>query len=173
MTIDTKRLASDPGYWDELKAPEDATHACIYLGGKWKWMKVNLSGPFNYYWHQRFSEWQRQESEVGERIIPRPQKPEVEWDKDLPDVGAEKQYYNSEMNEVRECVVIAHRHGCAVVEDQDGQSYEAVPPNNFVRTKEQQDRDELLKVMGQPSTLLDMGAIADAILSRYNLELKK
>lgn len=77
----------------------------------------------------------------------RPKAPEVEWDKDLPDIGAEKQYYNSEMNEVRECTVIAHRHGCAVVEDQDGQTYEAVPPNSFIRTKEQRQRDALEKLL--------------------------
>lgn len=104
--------------------------------------------------------------------IPCPtQNPEVEWDKDLPDIGAEKQYYSSDMNEVRECVAIAHRHGCAVVEDQDGQSYEAVPPNNFIRTKEQRQRDELIAAIPHPgfNTKED---IADAILSRYNMEPK-
>lgn len=109
-------------------------------------------------------------------IQSRPKAPEVEWDKDLPDIGAERQYYNSEMNEVRECTVIAHRHGCAVVEDQDGQTYEAVPPNSFIRTKEQRQREELAEFVGDLLTaagwepdIRDAGDLADAILSRYNL----
>jgi len=67
MHLDIDRLRVDPKYWNEV-APEGATHIHVYPDGKSQWMKVNLSGVFNYYWHSRFSEWQQRERPSGSAI---------------------------------------------------------------------------------------------------------
>lgn len=89
--------------WWQSNAPIDSTHIHLRPNGESQWMRVNLAGPFNYYWHQRFSEWQRKEAPIGGRVVPRPKshpndtQPSgsesqipVEWDGEgLPPVGCE------------------------------------------------------------------------------------
>ena len=87
MSIDTKRLAKDRAYWDEV-APEGATHIHAYSGGFFQWVKANLSGANNYYWHNRFSEWEEKEGPRYGSLIACPKEPE-KWNDGLPPVGVE------------------------------------------------------------------------------------
>lgn len=137
--------------WD--KAPEDATHACVDMAGGWTWMKVNLIGSVNHYWHNRFSEWRLRSPRTAEVAIPRPEEPAApEWNGEgLPPVGCEFEFsYNGCSWEERVMLfndgitcLMAHRKYPA-----NRWHYKSDDPDvqcRPLRTKEQRDREEVVR----------------------------
>jgi len=158
--------------WD--KAPEDATHACINPMGGWTWMKANLLGSFNHYWSQRFSEWKLRSSLAGEITIPRPAKQEgAEWNGEgLPSVGCEcERRIGSDIYHV---TVVGYHDGEVVVFQHDASpEYTGVQHGYLrpIRTKEQLDRDHLIKVLNE-SSMSHAEDMADAILEDFDIARK-
>ncbi len=168
--IDTKRLETDAAYWRECGAPEDATH---YDPVFHQFLQHSgLTG-----WHR----WQSKSWELchdpgpylEDKFIPRPQSERVdglpEWDGvSAPEPG------ELAVTSGGKCQVLgwdAQRNKVAV-QWHDGElgvvSMAALKP---LRTKEQRQRGYLAKLIRDHADDTDIG-LADAILSRYNLESK-
>ena len=93
MNIDTKRLAADAAYWDELAIPEKAKWAAIKNGSLvgWAWYSMG------------------DESVLGIEMIPRPQAPETEWVDGLPPAGSQCECYHTDLGGKKQWI------GCDVV----------------------------------------------------------
>lgn len=147
MNTPTEAQLNDPKWWDE-NAPEGATHVCLCSGGSWQWMKINLSGAFNYYWHERFSQWVPKESSAGSQNVERPTTPPApEWDGEgLPPVGVECECMRHGL--WVKCEVRAHGedHACPVAFVQTEFECLVHDERMFrpIRTKEQREREEIL-----------------------------
>lgn len=161
--IDLKRLAVDRGYWDSV-APGGATHCGAKHGKAEWWMRkgglvYERNGAL---WNERLM-WPK-------NLIPRPTK--QEWEGGLPPVGCECEFV---FNRMWVSAKVVGYDGPACVVAIDGEGYEGSRnPSDFRPVKSQHER-----LRGELAHLIDenygnSGAgIADAILSRYNLESKQ
>jgi hypothetical protein len=181
--IDLKRLAVDREYWPkEAEAffympkgvfkpffAKSAKHSDFSVEGmSGGWIGEKLDGES----YHVFSEcWE---------MIPRPTKKaqEVEWVGGLPPVGAVCEVKGAVENWAK-CKIVGHHNGKAVffcdhwVSESD---YDALPASEFrpIRTKKQQRQREELAALCDDYIKRDYYGhnLADAILSKYNLEPK-
>lgn len=168
--IDTKRLATDAAYWRECDpSGGEATH---FDEVAVRFIKRNGHGWLHYMAGQWIS------FAPVKRVIPRPQAPEAEWVDGLPRMGARV-----------ECTFAVEHHdtwhkGKVTFHgiDPEGREFFIVDTGIYqacyrstdhvrpLRTKEQRQKDELEAIIHDCT--YDPKDIADAILSRYNLEQK-
>jgi hypothetical protein len=169
--IDIERLKVDRAYWDEV-APEGATHYCDVITNPF----LKCIAPTVKYWSGKA--W------VGygcrylaknhiRNSIPRPTK--QEWDGESWPIPIGAVFENS-IGEER--TVVAHDQGLIVCRC-GRELYRAydetyLPKFRPLRTKQQRQRDELAALCDDYIKRDDYGHnLADAILSRYNLEPKQ
>lgn len=163
MDIDIERLKTDTAYWDECGAPEDATH---YESGEQDpecWAKI--VGDRIMHWSP-VEEWHVWNPKgMDGKFIPRPAAPEW-YGKGLPPAGCDCEYDPSVNSWTpAKCIAIGHdRHEPHAVIQTTNRLHlvDDVARLRPLRTKEQRERDELVraatKVIESDSVLTERDA---------------
>lgn len=171
--IDLKRLAVDREYWDEV-APLGATHHWE-PSGDW----YQDCGDHALAWNFTARGWKAARAPLRitrDEAIPRPTK--QEWENGLPPVGTvcEGMVSYGASTKWRKCEILKYRNGQAAVLVDDPGFLAWCEEFRPLKSQHERQREELVDmVCGQGFLSRDGNVsweIADAILSKYNLEQK-
>lgn len=177
--IDLKRLAEDREYWDQLGAPEDATHYTPETRNNRACWWINFSDQRDkalcLLADSNHDSWSMEDADEDERgvVIPRPQASEAEWVDGLPPIGAvcEGMINYGSSTKWRTCEVLKHRKGQAAVLVDDPGFLAWCEQFRPIRTKEQRLRDELSETVrkayldGALNHAGGLAAIVDKLIS--------
>ena len=155
MNINTKRLATDAAYWDELAIPEKAKWAAIKNGSLVGWALYSMGD----------------ESVLGIEMIPRPKAQDAEWVDGVPPVGAVCEVIDPKNGEWSRIRVTAHGEKAILAK------WERLDDTEFalnkrclfrtLRTAKQRQRDELAELISneiREGKILGRG-LADTIIA--------